>query len=31
MVLIFSPILTMHNPYLACEGEVWGVYCEFNF
>ena len=25
----FSQILTINTPYLAHEGEVWGVYCEF--
>ena len=21
--------LTKYTPYLACEGKVWGVYCEY--
>ena len=24
-------ILTEDTPYLACEGELWGIFCEYNF
>ena len=28
--LIFSKILTTDTPWLAHEGEPWGVFCEYN-
>ena len=27
---IFSQVLTNDTPYLAHEGELWGVFCELN-
>ena len=27
----FFQYTTVHTPYLAHEGEIWGVYCKFDF